>query len=274
MKTNLESGVITHRMDAIQESVTRTPPRAPVRAMRVLEALSHTKDGMSLASISIALELPKTSAMHLLRSLETAGYVRRTPSGFVLGAASYSLAARIGGVDDIDNAVLSVLQDVTDATQETVLIGTFTEDRRSAIYTKRVPSPQAVRFTPEVGGQRPLYASGIGKLLLAYAPEEFVTAYLRKERLTAVTTRTITTRRMLLERLEKIQKEGLAYSIDELAEGGSAIAAPVFDADGKVEKALVIAAPTARLLLNKSVLADATREGAKRLSSLFGYKHD
>ncbi|MGT2434032.1 helix-turn-helix domain-containing protein (plasmid) [Cupriavidus basilensis] len=86
MRTTKQDGVLTHRMESAPQPTKRTPPRAPVRAMRVLEALSHEKDGMSLAAISVELEVPKTSALHLLRALEVAGYVRRTPAGFVLGA--------------------------------------------------------------------------------------------------------------------------------------------------------------------------------------------
>ncbi|MGT2434031.1 IclR family transcriptional regulator (plasmid) [Cupriavidus basilensis] len=188
--------------------------------------------------------------------------------------ASYSLAARIGGADDLDHAVLSVMQDIIDATQETVLLGTFTEDRKSAIYTKRIASPLPVRFAPEVGGQRPLYASGVGKLLLAYASPDFVESYLRTEDLAPVTRKTVSTQDKLLERFRQIRANGLAVSMDELVEGGSAMVAPIFNAHGKVEMALVIAAPTARLLTNKAVLEHAVREGAERLSALFGYKRD
>lgn len=247
---------------------------APVRAMRVLEALSISKEGMSLAALSSELDVPKTSALQLLRALEIAGYVRRTPGGFVLGAASYGLAARIGGADDVERAILSVMQDVVDVTQETILIGAFTDGGREAVYTKRIPSPLAVRFAPEVGDQRPLYASGIGKLLLAYAPADFLDAYLGSTKLEAVTTKTVTTKKLLKERLKQIRAANFVASIDELAEGGSAIVAPIFDAEGRVERALVLAAPTARFLVNQSRYESAVREGAERISVLNGYREE
>ncbi|WP_244789247.1 IclR family transcriptional regulator [Cupriavidus pauculus] len=247
---------------------------APVRVMRVLEALSIAKDGMSLAGLSSELAVPKTSALQLLRALEIAGYVRRTPAGFVLGAASYGLAARIGGADDVERAIFAVMQEVVDSTQETILIGTFTDGAKEAIYTKRIPSPLPVRFAPEIGDPRPLYASGIGKLLLAYAPADFLEAYLSSTKLEPVTAKTVTTKKLLKERLTAVRAAGFAVSIDELAEGGSAVVAPIFDATGRVEKALVLAAPTARFLVNQSRYVSAVCAGAERIAVLNGYRDE
>lgn len=259
-----------HRSDGREVATARTPPRAPVRAMQVLEALADARGPLSLAALSALLELPKTSAMHLLRALEAAGYVRRTAVGFELGQASVRLAAKIGPGKDLDASVREVLQDLLAATQETIMLGTFTEDRRSAIYTLRLPSPLAVRFAPEVGGQRPLYASGIGKLLLAFSAPQFVDSYLAQTPLERVTPKTVATKTALRKQLQQVRQTGLSVSVDEMAEGGSALAAPVFDRNGDVVYAVVIAAPTARLLERRATFENVLRQAAERLSELHG----
>lgn len=239
--------------------------------MQVLEVLADARVATSLASLSAILELPKTSAMHLLRALEAGRYIRRTPLGFELGSASFRLATKIGPADDFDTTAREVLQDLLDATQETVLLGTFTQDRRSAIYTMRMPSPLPVRFAPEVGGQRPLYSSGIGKVLLAYAAESFVEDYLRNTKLERITAKTVSTRAALRAQLQQVRRAGIAVSIDEMAEGGSALAAPVFDQQKKVHLALIIAAPTSRLLARQAELESILLQATARLSGLRGY---
>ena len=237
----------------------------------MLEKLADARAAMSLASLSAMLELPKTSAMHLLRALEAGGYIRRTPMGFELGPASFRLATKIGPVDDFEMATREVLQHMLEATQETVLLGTFAEDRRSAIYTMRMASPLPVRFAPEVGGQRPLYSSGLGKLLLAYASESFIEDYLRNTKLERITPKTVSSRAVLRLQLQQVRRAGIAVSIDEMAEGGSALAAPVFDRQDKVQMALVIAAPTSRLLARQALLESILRQGTARLSALRGH---
>jgi DNA-binding IclR family transcriptional regulator len=250
------------------DTTSREPPRAPARAMQAIEALAQARAPVSLAALSTQLELPKTSLMHLLRALEAAGYVRRVGQGYKLGAGSIRLAAAIGSGHSFEDAAADVLQALRDSTQETALLGTFTEDRQSALYTDRRASPQAVRFAPEVGEQRPLYATGVGKLLLAYAEPAFLEQYLRGVKLLPHATRTLRTKTALRENLERIRAEGVSVSIDEMADGGSALAAPVFGADGKVRAALVLAVPTARFLVNRARLEARLRAGARDLSGM------
>jgi DNA-binding IclR family transcriptional regulator len=261
---------LVHRSDGRQPPVARTPPRAPVRAMQVLESLAQARGPLSLATLSATLEVPKTSAMHLLRSLEQAGYVTRTQGGFELGGGSYRLAARIGTADDFEQATRDVLRGLLEQTQETVLLGTFSEDGNSAVYAMRMPSPQAVRFAPEVGEQRPLYASGVGKVLLAFAPDAFLQEYLRRTKLRPITAKTVTNRTALQNQLAQVRAEGMAVSIDEMAEGGSALAAPIYDAQERVRFALLLAAPTSRLLARQSQLASLLQDAAARLSATRG----
>lgn len=223
---------------------------------------------MSLSTLSARLGVPKTSAMHLLRALAEAEYVQRTAAGFELGTASYRLARIIGTAGSFEEIAHPVLQAMLERTGETVLLGVIGEDQVSATYTVRYPSPQAVRFAPDTGERRPLYATGIGKLLLAYSPPEFLTSYVRSTKLEPMTPKTVRTKKLLQEQLARVRETGIAISIDEMAEGGSALAAPVFDRSGKVVAALVIAVPTGRMAANRALLEAAVRDGAKKLSGL------
>lgn len=239
--------------------------------MRIIEILAEARGTLSLASISARLQLPKTSVMHLLRSLETAAYVQRTPGGFQLGDASLRLAARIRSAGGFDEVAHPVLHEMREATGETILLGTFAEDRRYAVYTARFSSPQAISFAPHVGLQRPLYATCLGKLLLAFSPDAFVSDYLRRVKMERFTSKTVVTKKALLEQLATFRATGMAVSIDEVVDGGSALAAPVFDQNGKLYCGLVIAAPTTRMRMQRKALESVLLSGASRLSSLLGH---
>ncbi|ABE36658.1 bacterial transcriptional regulator family protein [Paraburkholderia xenovorans LB400] len=272
MRTDELSRTVYRNANAATDTGTRTPPRAPVRAMQVLEALANSP--MSLGALSVELGMPKTSAMHMLRALEAAAYVRRTAAGFELGMASHRLAARIGSASDFESTARQVLQEVAELTGETALIGTFSQDRNAAVYKLRVVSPHPVRFAPEVGDTRPLYASALGKLLLAYAPGAFVDDYLKRVRMDPITSRTVTSRKQLLQRLKQVRAEGVCVSIDEMAEGGSGLVAPIFDGQGSVELALVLAAPTSRAVAGLERLREVVQHAAERLSALQGFVTD
>jgi len=250
---------------------SRPLARAPARALQVVEALAEARAALSLSALSTRLGMPKTSAMHLLRALEGGSYVQRTQAGYELGAASYRLATRLGATNSFEQAMRPVLQSMLESTGESIVLGTVGDDRRSAVYTASLPSRHAFRFAPQVGEHRPLYSVGVGKLLLAYAPRDFVDDYLRHLRIQRHTPKTVATKTALRAQLERIRETGMAVSIDEMVVGGSSLAAPVFEADGSVSSALLIAMPTVRFGANRRKFEAVLLDGASKLSRLKGY---
>jgi IclR family KDG regulon transcriptional repressor len=264
----METGLIHRSGHVAPTPETRQPPRAPVRSMQVMEALARAREGLSLAALSIALELPKTSLLHLLRALEAARYVRRVPAGFQLGERSYLLAALIDATDGFSNASQQVLLELLQQTRETVLLGKFTPGRMMAAYFERLPSPQPMRFTPELNEDRPLYCTAMGKVLLAFSPEKTVNAYLRSVTLQRFTPHTVRSKQALRDELASARQQGMALSVDEMVEGGGSLAAPVLDGEGRIRMALVIAAPSARLLPHSAAWAVLLKKGVERLSGM------
>ncbi|WP_162593019.1 IclR family transcriptional regulator [Variovorax sp. PBL-E5] len=267
----MRTSTVVHRIDRGTAAVeVRTPPRAPARAMQVVEALAQSRDGLSLAALSAALALPKTSLLHLMRALEAARYVQRVPAGFQLGVGSYRLAAMIDATNGFAHSSQQVLHELLQQTRETVLIGQFAPDRLSGIYIDRLPSPQAVRFTPDLNIGRPLYCTAMGKVLLAFAGDETLATYLQSVRLSRFTDRTLTSKRALRAELAEVRANGFARSADEMLEGGGALAAPVFDQEGRIRMSLVIAAPTARLLAHGGKWSTLLKDAAAGLSGVLG----
>jgi DNA-binding IclR family transcriptional regulator len=236
--------------------------------MQVLEALAATRAPVSLATLSAQLVLPKTSLMHLLRALEAASYIRRADKGFKLASASFRLASAVGRSLAFEDVVADTLQRLRDTTQETALLGTFTADRRCAVYTERRTSNQPVRFDPDVGQERPLYSSGVGTLLLAFSDAGYREEYLKTVKLVRQARRTVRTKAALRAKLDQVRKDGVSISIDEMADGGSAVAAPVFDTEGRIRAALVLAVPTGRFIVHRKRLETLVRQGANELSSI------
>src|SRR5205823_4405463 len=54
-----------------------SPATAVERALNILEAAAHRRDGLTNSEISRKLGIPKSSASYILRTLERRGYLRR-----------------------------------------------------------------------------------------------------------------------------------------------------------------------------------------------------
>lgn len=253
------------------EDERASPPRAPHRAMQVIEHLASEANGLSLAALSTALGLPKTSLLQLLRALEASGYLLRRGPVYLLGPASFRMGALITSNSSSISSGRAVLHELLEQSGESVLLGGFTPDKAFGIYTERLESPHVIRFAPAVGEQRPLYCTAVGKALLAFSEPKWSANYVRAFKLERYTRHTVSSRAALSEELDKIRRRGVAVSVEEMVEGGAAVAAPVFESGGKLRACVVIAAPAARLRARSAELQKLVRQAGERLSNVLGH---
>jgi DNA-binding IclR family transcriptional regulator len=90
-----------------------------------------------------------------------------------------------------------------------------------------------------VGGELPLHATGVGRVLLAFAPEQ-VTDEVVSSGLPALTRHTVTDPVRLRAALAEVRRTGVAVTREEMTLGTCSVAAPVRGAGGEVIAALSI----------------------------------
>lgn len=247
-------------------------PRALGRALEVLEALAHRRDGATLSALSRRLGSPKSSLLYLLRPMTRLGYLVRGPDGrYRLGPAAFTLAMAALSNRELPEMARPFLEDLTAKSGETALLATLAGDVAAAVYIDKVESRNTVRYTAKIGERRPLYCSAIGKLLLAYLPPAKREEYLKTTRLKAFTPQTPVTRGALRRELDEIRGAGLSVSIDEIAEGAAGLAAPVFDRHGDVVAGLVLGALSQRVRAEQPRLAALVMDSARDLSRVMGF---
>ncbi len=100
----------------------------------------------------------------------------------------------------------------------------------------------------------PLHCTAMGKVLLAWLPDEELRELLGKLTLKRHGPNSSTGKRALRATLEEVREQGFALDDEELIDGLRSIAAPVLDAQGKVLAALDLAVPGA--LFEASELGD------------------
>jgi DNA-binding IclR family transcriptional regulator len=165
--------------------------------------------------------------------------------------------------------------DLMRRTGETVFLGALSSDRTSIVYVDKVESAHIIRYAGGVGDRRPLHATSIGKIILAFLPPEEREDILRSLSLARHTERTVTSLPALRASLEEIRRDGLSVTVDELVPGASGIAAPVFDAYGRVAGACAIGGPTDRVRPRLRALAREVKATASAVSARLGHHaHD
>jgi len=123
-----------------------------------------------------------------------------------------------------------------------------------------------------VGTTRPLFATSAGRVLLAFQDEGWRREYLKTADLRAMTDKTVTDRRQLVKIIERIRTIGHGETIGEVTPDVAGFAAPIFEPNGQVNAAVIIAAPIERGRAVAERLTGIVIQIAAQLSQALGYR--
>jgi DNA-binding IclR family transcriptional regulator len=239
----------------------------------VLIACAARPQGGSLATLCKELQLPKTSLYRLLRTLEHGGYLTHQAGYYVPGPASFHMANLIGRRQQDTSFPASgrpSIEWLARETSESATLGILSDERTEIIYVSGVDSTEPLRYTLPIGVRRPLFSGASGKAVLAFMPEEEREAYLATVEFFQITPSS-TRREELPELLAQIRRDGFIYDRNGSFDGASAIACPIFDAEGRAFAAASLAGPTERMDANRERFTMLTRSTAERISRGLGY---
>lgn len=160
--------------------------------------------------------------------------VRRLSGSYEIGQRIWELGLLAPVPAGFRQLAAPFLQDLYKATFATVHFAV--REGTKALYLDRLSGNDSIPLVSRVGGRLPLHATGVGKVLLAYAPEDVQVRVLAN--LTRATRYTITDPDALEDELRAVRRDGFAQTREERSLGACSLAVPVRDRDGGVVAAL------------------------------------
>lgn len=189
--------------------------KSAVRTVELLEYLAARHDQPArIREISEALDMPRSSAHALLRTLMAQGWVRSDASGTMYGIG---IRALLVGTTYLDgdpylSLITPFLDDLRQELDETFHLGRL--DGPDVVYLATRESRRYQRTASRVGRRLPAHATALGKALLA---DRFGAERDRHvpNRLLPITAHTTTDRDLLDEQLETARVRGYATDDEE-----------------------------------------------------------
>jgi urocanate hydratase len=146
-------------------SSTRTVDRALLLLSEVCE-----QESLSLSECARRTQLPASTALRLLRTLERAGFVSRSGEGsFGAGPRLIQLGAAAIGRNTLVRLATPALHRIVAATGESAYLS-MRAARDSAIYVAMVEGTHSVRHTSWIGRTVPMARLAVGRALLDDVP--------------------------------------------------------------------------------------------------------
>lgn len=240
------------------------------RALQLLEILAEHPSGMQPKEIEEILELNKVTVHRLLATLENRGFIERMGNAYVIGLKLVELSSmKLSNVELKIEASPYLRELVTRLglpVQMAILEGT------EAIFIDKIESRNSFRMYSQIGKRIPLYASGVGKVLLLQASDEEIRQKLETVEFTAFTPKTLTNVEAVIEAVKVARKKGYAIDDEEHEEGIFCVAAPIYDYRDKIIAAISVGDINKQFVKGTNAKQiELIKETAKKISKRLGY---
>lgn len=237
--------------------------RAVERVCRILDLVRDSENGITLAQVAAATQLPKTSAFRYLHTLETSKYVEREDA-----QGSYRLGRAFLSVHLVQDELLRQraqphLERLRDRLEETVNLGLL--EGGKIRYLSIVESRRTVRLAARPNDRDSIHSTALGKAVAATLPEDRLLAILNAEGLPASTPETITDEAAFLAELAQVRRQGYAMDNGENEPDGRCVAVAL--GRYRAPAAISVSSPLNRLPLRAVPdVAHALRETADAIA--------
>lgn len=243
------------------------------KALDILEyIIINGEQGMSISKLSGELKFPQSSIHHLVSTLVRRGYLTKETSShlYYVGPRMIEMSGVCLSRLYIRNIARPFLEELWRECNETIHLAILLNDEAVDIDT--IESSQTIRMVTQIGKRMPLYCSAVGKVLLAYLPENDFEYIIRVITLHRYTENTITTLDGLKKELLRIKKDGAAYNLEEYEKGVRCVAAPIRDHQAKVIGGVSISCPAVRFPAERKIaLTQLVKTTVEKISAELGY---
>ena len=240
-------------------------------ALRVLEALCESRKPMGVTEIANHMGETKTRIFRHLRTLLADGYVHQDTESekYRLSIKLFHLGRAAEEQSDLLAEARRVMQTMCDRLNITVSLGRPVDKGVFIVDIVRADTPFEISTRP--GYILPFNSTAQGKVVLAHATPDAVKEALARP-LERLTPETITDPDVIRAQIQKARIRGWAVAPGETLPGLNALAAPIFDASGKLVATIAFIGTTQSLpKTTPPAMISSIIEAGRTISQALGY---
>jgi DNA-binding IclR family transcriptional regulator len=142
------------------------------RVVAVLGAFRAEEDAVGAAELARRTGLPRSTVHRIVLSLVEEGMLERHGSEVRLGLRLFEIGQRVPRQRALRDAARPYMSDLREATRQTIHLAVL--EGGEVVYVDILASPGGPPLPSRVGGRLPAHATGVGKAILAFSPQETV----------------------------------------------------------------------------------------------------
>ena len=273
------SGYVEHPDGVGHRAAAPGPRESLERGLAILSAFSSGRQLIGVSELSRDLGLTRSTTHRYIATLAQLGYLQQDAA-----TRRYGLGPRVlelGFTTAINSMELRhlaapYLQRLCDETGHTINMAIL--DDVNIVCVERFRASRSrqneIDLDLHVGSRLPAYCTSLGKVLLAFLPDDERDEIVSRITFARRGPNTLTSKAALLADLERVRATGIAVNNEELAYGLRSVAVPVLSGTGEAVAAVNLAAHRAMASLDDLVarLGPIMQRTAAEISMQLGYR--
>ena len=216
------------------------------RGLIVIQAFTQQTPQMTISQLSLRTGLSRAAVRRCLYTLTKLGFAgAEDGSRYSLRPRMLTLSHTYTASNTLSSAAQPILERMSIQLRESFSVATL--DGEDIVYVARSSISRVMAVDLHIGSRLPAYCTSMGRILLAYLPQEQLEHYLAHVVLTPHTTRTVTSIEKLRLLLRNIRRNGYALCDQEYEVGLRSLAVPVLAPNGRCVATLNLSGNAPRL---------------------------
>lgn len=208
------------------------------RGLAVIRCFGENRSALTLTEVAAAAGLTRAAARRFLLTLQALGYVESEGRYFRLCPSTLELGYAYLASQPWWRRAQRIAEELGAQLRQACAVAVL--DRDSVAYVAYAPAVHLPALTRSIGTRLPVYATAVGRVLVASQPEAARAEYLKRAKLLALTPFTVTDRARLKKALEQARIDGFSLVDQELEIGLRSIGVPIADRGGRVIAAMSV----------------------------------
>lgn len=213
------------------------------RGLQMLQSFTRDRQEQSVAEMAKRVGVTRSSAFRIVYTLEASGFLRRVHDThrYQLGSRVLELGYSFLAGKDLIEVATPVLRRLRDETQTSTHLAV--REGREVVYVARFQGNTSLISAMTVGSRLPAHATAPGRVLLAGLPLSEVVVLYEDYGFETYTSDTPESMGALVSLVERDRRDGSVLSWGFYDPDVASVAAPVYNAAGRLEAAISVSCP-------------------------------
>lgn len=213
---------------------------ALAKGLAIIEIFDEQRRSVTISEAAVLTNMTRAAARRYLLSLVQLGYMSHDGKNFFLTPRVMRLGHRYLAITPLSKLLHFYVEELAEETGESITAAIL-EDGEALVVAHREPLQGGpVKMAITVGTRLPLYSTAIGRIFLAFGPQDWAKQYLSSINIIKRTPKSLADKNRISMKLDETKLQGYSIIDEEMEIGLRSIAVPIKNSIGQVRAAITI----------------------------------